>query len=228
VTFAPILGLVGAAICVLLALPFTNPAEATPVSAAAAANRAKHDRAVLCQRRHGDTILRRGIVRVFGSSGAVYGCVQGSVRVVEFGGSVEQVAGRFVAEEVSKSDQYRYEAWLAVVDLRSGRSYLVASLEQPMWGEASGEPPTPGPWPLEAFALGSDGRTARLYATFSTNPNPSYNAAPTGQVLDLIDSHHLRRQLAVSGPGGIAPRSLSFRDHTVTWTQNGAPCSASV
>jgi hypothetical protein len=92
-----------------------------------------------------------------------------------------------------------------------------------MWGEASGEPPTPGPWPLEAFALGSDGRTARLYATFPTHPNPSYSAAPSGQVLDVIGFHRFRRQLTVSGPGGIAPTSLSYRDHTVTWTQNGAP-----
>jgi hypothetical protein len=96
-----------------------------------------------------------------------------------------------------------------------------------MWEEASGDPATPGPWPLEAFALGSDGRTARLYATFPAHPNPSYDAARSGQVLDLIGFHRFRRQLAVSGPGGIAATSLSYRGHTVTWTQNGAPSSAS-
>jgi hypothetical protein len=179
-----------------------------------------------CQRRHGKTILRRGVVRVFKTSGAVYGCVEGSPRIVALEGSIKQVAGRFLAVEESQSDQYGFEASLAVVDLRSGRSYSVASLSQPMWGEASGEPPTPGPWPLEAFALGSDGRTARLYATFSTHPNPGDNASPSGQVLDLIGFHRLRRRLAVSGPGEIAATSLSYRDHTVTWTQNGAPRSA--
>jgi hypothetical protein len=187
---------------------------------------AKHKH-LRCQRQHGKTILRRGVVRIFERSGAVYGCLEGSVRIVELGGSVEQVAGPFVAEEGSQSDQYRYTASLEVVDLRSGRSYVVASLEQPIWGEASGEPATPGTWPLEAFVLGSDGRTARLYDIFPKHPNPSYDAVPSGQVLDLIGFHHFRRQLAVSGPGEIAAASLSYRDHTVTWTQNGAPRSAS-
>jgi hypothetical protein len=164
--------------------------------------------------------------------------VEGSLRIVELwqteaggyggnAGSVKQVAGRFVAVEASQGDQYGFEESLTVVDLRSGSEYSVASLSQPIWGEASGEPATPGPWPLEAFALGSDGRTARLYATFSTHPNPSYDAAPSGQVLDLIGFHHLRRQLAVSGPGEIAATSLSYQDRTVTWTQKGAPRSAS-
>jgi hypothetical protein len=31
----------------------------------------------------------------------------------------------------------------------------------------------------------------------------------------------------VSGPGGIAATSLSYQGHTVTWTQNGPPNSAS-
>ena len=217
-----------AAICTLLAFAYgaysSSAAASGGEDVTGALARHKHLR---CQRQHGKTILRRGLVRIFESSGALYGCLEGSVRIVELRGSVEQVAGPFVAEEGSQSDQYRYTASLEVVDLRSGRSYVVASLEQPIWGEASGEPQTPGPWPLEAFALGSDGRTARLYDTFSTNPNPSYKAAPTGQVLDLIGFHHLRRQLAVSGPGEIAATSLSYQDHTVTWTQNGATHSAS-
>jgi hypothetical protein len=75
-------------------------------------------------------------------------------------------------------------------------------------GEASGEPPTPGPWPLEAFALGSNGRPARLYATFSTRANLSYNAAPSGQLLAMIGFHRFRRRLAVSGPGEIAGTSF--------------------
>jgi hypothetical protein len=193
---------------------------------------------IACQRHHGKTILRRGVVRIFETSGAVYGCVQGRPRIVElweteaggYGGnegSVKQVAGRFVAVQFSHWDQYVSEESLAVVDLRSGSEYSVASVSQPIWGEASGEPATPGTWPLEAFVLGSDGRTARLYDTFPVHPNPSYDAAPSGQVLELIGFHRFRRSLAVSGPGGIAATSLSYRDHTVTWTQNGAPLSAS-
>jgi hypothetical protein len=217
-----------ATICTLLALVACGAQSSSAASGGGGVTGvvAKHKQ-LRCQRQPGKTILRRGVVRVFEISGAVYGCVQGSLRIVELGGSVEQVAGPFVADEGSQSDQYRYTASLEVVDLRSGRSYVVASLEQPMWGEASGEPSTPGPWPLEAFALGSDGRTARLYTTFPTHPNPSYNAAPTGQVLELIGFHRFRRQLAASGPGEIAATSLSYRDHTVTWTQNGAPRSAS-
>jgi hypothetical protein len=200
---------------------------------------AKHKQLhILCERRHGKTILRRGVVRVFKTSSGAYGCVEGSLRIVSLWGMgpedwgvsgfpVKQVAGRFIAVQFSAESQYEYAAWVTVVDLRSGSSYTVASLSQPTDEEASGEPPTPGPWPLEAFALGSDGRTARLYDTFSTHPNPSYEAARTGQVLDLVGFHHFRRQLAVSGPGVIAAMSLSYNNQTVTWTQNGAPQSAS-
>jgi hypothetical protein len=73
---------------------------------------------------------------------------------------------------------------------------------------------------VEAFTLGPDGRTARLYDTFAANASPS--ATPTGQVLDLIGFHHFRRQLATSSPGGIVPASLAYDGHTVTWTQNGS------
>jgi hypothetical protein len=38
-------------------------------------------RGVICQRRHGQTILRRGIVRVFRASDTVWGCVKGSTSV---------------------------------------------------------------------------------------------------------------------------------------------------
>jgi hypothetical protein len=94
-------------------------------------------------------------------------------------------------------------------------------------GEPSGEPATPGPWPLEAFALGRDGRTARLYATFATRAKPSYNAAPSGQ-----GARDDRLSSPPSPAGGKRPRRnlgdvLSYRDHAVTWTQNGAPRSAS-
>ncbi len=58
------------------------PAPAAGTGAARSASR----RPVVCQRRRGHTILHRGVVRVFKAAGpiypAVYGCVQGSSRVV--------------------------------------------------------------------------------------------------------------------------------------------------
>jgi len=38
---------------------------------------AKHHHKLLCQHKHGHTILHKGQVRVFSSAGTVYGCVKG-------------------------------------------------------------------------------------------------------------------------------------------------------
>jgi hypothetical protein len=222
------------ATCALLT--FATGAEAVSHHGAAAAAK---QRGVRCQHQRGRTIVRRGVVRVFKRGGTVYGCVQGSKRAWALwetqnyltqskGGAVKQVAGPFVAVEASTNNQYGFEQSAAVYDLRSGASYAIAHVAGELAGPTSGEPATPGPWPLETFVLGPDGRTARLYDTFAPPPNPSTAAPVTGQVLDLIGFHHLRRQLATSAPGGIARTSLGYDGHTVTWTQNGTPQSASV
>lgn len=199
---------------------------------------ARRSRGVRCQHRHGHTILRQGVIRVFRAPGGVYGCVKGRRNKVflwqdhhklgEYSsGSVSQAAGHFLAIQSSSGDQYAYDTSLEVVNLRTGASYAIASESEPISGPATGNPSTPGPWPIQAFVLGSDGRTARLYETFPASSTQGYNTPPSGQVLDVIGFHHFRVQLATSQPGGIAPSSLAYHGHTVTWTQNGVPHSAS-
>ncbi len=196
-------------------------------------------RGVGCERRRGHTILHRGAVRVYLSSGTAWGCVQGSRStwaLWEPGGdgspavtgAVGQVAGRFVAVETSSGNQYGSNQALEVFDLRSGASYAIAGQQSPISGSPSGEPPSPGPWPLEAYALAGDGRSARLYDTFAANTTQGYDARPTGQVLDVVGFHHFQHTLASAGPGQIAPASLTYRGDTVGWTQGGSPASASV
>jgi hypothetical protein len=220
--------------CALFTLA-TNANGAVPRGAA----RAARHRAIVCQRERGRTILRRGVVRVFKASGTVYGCVKGSSKAWTLwetemhltqskGGAVKQVAGRYVAVETNSENQYGFDHSIDVFDLRDGASYSVAWVAGELGGLTRGEPPTPGPLALEAFVLAPDGRTARLYDTLAPPPNAGAAAIPTGQVLDLIGFHHFRSQLATSAPGGIEPASLAYDGHTVTWTQNGAPQSASV
>jgi hypothetical protein len=189
----------------------------------------------VCQRLPGHTIMRHGVARVFSHAGDIYGCVNGSQRAVwlwkiqaETRGSVTQVAGRFVAVDWMRDDQYEYDRAVVVVDLRTGSSYSIAEVTEPISGVPEGSPPTPGPWPLETFALGSDGRAARLYDIYGANSGSIYGATPVGQVLDLVGFHHYRRRLATGGPGAIVPGSLAYRDHTVTWQQDGSSRTTSV
>jgi hypothetical protein len=219
----------------LLCAATAQPAFATHGSIAA-----KHRR-VVCQRQTGHTILRRGPVRLFKRSGAVYGCLMGHRSTWQLwassgdpfeamSGSVSQVAGRYVAFASRASNQYTYGRAVEVEDLGSGASYTIAEINEEMNIHVTGEPPTPGPWPLEAFRLGPDGRTARLYATYTppTAGLAERSASPSGQVLDLIGFNGSRQQLATSGPGEIAPSSLAYDGQTVRWTRAGAAESAGV
>jgi len=210
---------------VLLAAPGVAPA-----SRARSAKR----RAAVCQRRPGHTMTRRGEVRVFRASGVVYGCVKGSSSAWPLWrpsrrqtGWVAQVNRQFVAVDSRTSDQYAFDASLRVFDLRTGRSYSIASESEPLSGATTGKPSTPGPWPIERFVLGPDGRTARLYERFAAAAN-DYSGTVIGQVLDVIGFHASTRRLATSPPGGIAPGSLAYDGHRVTWTQDGTRRAASI
>jgi hypothetical protein len=176
----------------------------------------------------------------FKSGGAAYGCVRGSRHAWALwqashnlyearSGALTQVNGRFVAVTISSSSQYGASRELAVFDLSSGESYALASISEEEFGHrVIGEPPTPGPWPLEASALGPDGRSARLYDTYAPSAGTDYTATATGQVVDLVGLHHFHRQLATSGPGAIVPSSLSYDGHTVSWSESGSPQAVSV
>jgi hypothetical protein len=229
----------GTATCLLfapIALADVGGVGAVP---AAPAHASRH-RGTPCEQRHGRTILHRGIARVFKSAGVAYGCVQGSRHAWALwqathnlyetrSGAVTQVNDRFVAVATSSSSQYGASRELAVFDLASGETYSLASISEEEFGNrVTGAPPTPGPWPLEASALGPDGRSARLYDTYAPSARSDYTAAPTGQVVDLVGFHQFHRQLATSGPGAIVPSSLSYDGHTVSWSENGSPQAVSV
>jgi len=189
---------------------------------------------VACEGRRGRTVLSRGVVRVFSEANKVWGCVRGNASAWElweptagWEGAVRQVAGTYVAVEKAISAAGSYRRSLSVTDLLSGSVYVVAHLERPLAGGAeSSEPQTPGPWPLEAFALAPDGYTARLYDTFAAGAGSG--AKPTGQVLDLVGPQSSQRELASGPPGAIAPASLSCAGRTVRWSQSGAARSAGV
>ena len=207
---------------------------ATPGVAVARSARSAEQRAAVCQRIPGRTMMRQGEVRIFRASGVVYGCVNGSQSAwalwqpsPTLSGSVAQVNRQFVAVKSQTSDQYEFDASLAVVDLRSGRSYPIASESEPLDGPVTGNPSTPGPWPIEAFALGSDGLAVRLYERFTAGTSEQ-SATVVGQVLDVIGFQHLHRWLATSPPGEIAPVSVHYEGHKVTWTQDGSRHAANV
>ncbi len=189
------------------------------------------DRTPACQHQPGHTTFRRGKVRVFSRAGDVYGCLIGDTRrvllwvnLMEQQSSVKQVAGRYVAVESIVNNQYTYARSLSMIDLANGAGYSIGSLNWPLGGESSGDPRTPGPWPLEAFVLGANGRTARLYGTFAAGASSS--AHPTGQVLDVIGYRHFNRTIATTGASAISPASLTYNGREVTWTQDGAAHSA--
>jgi Protein of unknown function (DUF4232) len=187
-----------------------------------------------CQRKPGVTTYRHGSVRVFRRAFNVYGCVLGSTRRVWLGvaGSPEQansiasVAGHFVAFQSVLNNQYTYAQNLQVVNLADGTGYSVASLSWPIGGSPEASPATPGPWPIEAFALNAGGLTARLYSTFAPGSGPS--SQPDGQVLDVVGAHGYDQTLATTAAGAIAPGSLAYHGNTVSWTENGVAESADV
>jgi hypothetical protein len=219
-------------------------ATASAANRPASASAAHH--AVVCQRRRGHTILKRGVVRVFKAAGpiypAVFGCVKGSTRAVllwevtpgpgpgpETTGSVKQVAGRFIAVETSTSNQYDYEQGIEVFDLRSGASYAITGMSGSVEEAAGLEPSRPQPPTEEAYVLAPDGRTAALYATYPAPATASGSSSPTatGQLVEVLGFHDFHAVLATTGPNVIPPASLAFNGTTVTWTQDGEQRSAS-
>lgn len=210
---------------VLLAAPGVAPASRA---------RSAERRAAVCQRRPGHTVTRRGEVRVFRASGVVYGCLKDSSSAWPLWsasrsqtGWVAQVNRQFIAVDSRTGDQYAFDASLSVFDLRAGGSYSIASESEPLGGPATGNPSTPGPWPVEKFVLGPDGRTVRLYERFAAAANDD-SGTVIGQVLDAIGFHTAARRLATSPPGGIAPASLAYDGHRVTWTQDGTRRATSI
>ncbi len=224
----------------LIALALAAGASSASASDGAARPATHHP--VVCQHRRGHTILHRGEVRVYKTAGpiypAVYGCIAGSTRAVllwevvpgpgpgpapETSGSVRRVTGPFVAVETSTSDQYEYNQSLEAIDLRSGSSYAISGVAEPI------DEPVPESPRLETYVLAADGRAAALYATFPPGATTEMSAAPapTGQLLEVRGFHSFHQVLATPGPNTVAPASLAFNGQTASWTQNGEPRSAS-
>ncbi len=133
---------------------------------------------------------------------------------------MKHVAGPFVAVETSTSNQYEYNEGLEVFDLRSGASYGISGVQEPI-----DQPASPEPSHLETYVLAANGRTVALYATFAAGA--SSGSTPTGQLLEVLGFHDFHQVLATTGPNTIAPASLAFNGQTASWTQNGEQRSAS-
>lgn len=219
-----------APIIIALALTISAMACATTRAAIIASARPA---GIVCQRKPGHTVFSHHAIRVFRNSGNVYGCLKGHTRRVwlwiklpEVRSSVKAAVGQHVVVQSVSSNQYAYGRSLQAIDLADGTSYWIASLASPLGGAPQADPASPGPWPLEAFSLGSTGLTARLYATFA--PGAGSTSEPSGQVLDVIGPHDYDRTLARTSAGAITPTSLAYHGDEVTWDQDGVPKSAAV
>ena len=188
-----------------------------PSTATGGPERGGKRRAPLCLHKSGRTLERRGPVRIFRTQHGVFGCVKSSRHAWLLGRSPAQIAGPYVAIKQSSSNQYAFQASARVTDLRSGNGYAIYSVYQPISGPYTG---TPSVWPAEAFVLGPDGRTVRLWDTGTMTP--------TGQVLDLIGFRHFARRLATAPPQSIAQRSITYNGRRVSWTKDGTRRSVAV
>jgi hypothetical protein len=166
----------------------------------------------LVERRNGDDgrdlvgcVLPRGPLRTIASSADFYTTVESY--------SIEQVAGRVVMVESVSSSQYAYARSLTVHHLRTGRAYRVAG-QCTMIG---GEDCTGGVAASAAAAFVSgQGRAVAVLMRDGVATVTAFNTLGTPRTLD-------------SGPAAsLDPQSLRLDGDLASWTNAGAPRSASL
>jgi hypothetical protein len=126
--------------------------------------------------------------------------------------SLGGVAGTWVAIRSSMSNQYGGGTSLRTVDVRTGRSYPVATESYMLGGPYQGQA-------VPAIAVTSRGFTAAMVDDLASAGGTAVVVAKR-RVL-LFDSRGNVRELDSGPPGELDPRSLILDTHTVLWSHGG-------
>ena len=126
--------------------------------------------------------------------------------------SLDGVARTWVAIRASESSQYGGSTSLRTADVRTGKSYAVAT-ESYTTGDASSHGKT-----VMAIAINSRGFTTAMLDDLP--PVGTAQVVAQRRVL-LFDSRGNVRELDSGPPGELDPRSLILDTHTVLWSHGG-------
>ena len=164
----------------------------------------------LVRRRNADSgtnlygcVLPRGRVRLLASSADYYTSSESY--------TVRQVAEAIVLLDTESGSQYGGGSGTSVTDIRSGRSYGIASQCSMIGGSPCGGPP--GSTAPRAFV---NGRGQAAAAIVTANGVTIAGFSPRGAKTDF-DS---------GSPQAIPPSSLRLTGSTASWTHSGEPRSA--
>lgn len=203
---------VALAACALAVL--ATPAEAAkPPRCHLAGLNVAHSKAIKVVRRTNDdtqTVKLLGCVRPEGRTRTLAEGV--AAETTETALSLDGVAGTWVAIRSSESSQYGGSTSLRTADVRTGRSYAVAT-ESYTTGDASSHGKT-----VMAFAINSRGFTA---AMLDDLPPVGTTQVVAQRRVVLFDSRGNVRELDSGPPGELTPASLILDTHTVLWSHGG-------
>jgi hypothetical protein len=125
--------------------------------------------------------------------------------------TLDRVDGTWVVIRSSTDNQYGGSASVTTADVRTGRSYAVATesymLGEPYRGEGAA-----------ALAVNSRGFTAAMLNDLAPS---SRVETVTQRRVELFDSHGMARELDSGPPGDLDPASLILDTHTVLWAHGG-------
>ena len=126
--------------------------------------------------------------------------------------SVDGVAGTWVAIQSASSNQYGGSTSLRTVDVRTGRSYAVATESYMLGGPYQGQA-------VQAIAVNARGFTAAMVDDLASGGGTAVMV--TRRRVALFDSRGNVRELDSGPPAELDPRSLILDTHTVLWSHGG-------
>jgi hypothetical protein len=125
--------------------------------------------------------------------------------------TLDGVDGTWVVIRSSTENQYGGDTSVKTADVRTGRSYAVATesymLGEPYRGEG-----------VAALAVNSRGFTAVMLNDLAPS---SPTETVTQRRVELFDSRGMARELDSGPPGDLDPASLILDVHTVLWSHGG-------
>jgi hypothetical protein len=126
--------------------------------------------------------------------------------------SLNGVAGTWVAVRSSSSNQYGGSTSLRTADVRTGKSYTVATESYMLGGPYQGQA-------VPAIAVNARGFTAAMVDDLASGGGTA--VVVTGRRVVLFDSRGNARQLDSGPPAELDPGSLILDTHTVLWSHGG-------
>jgi hypothetical protein len=198
--------------CALAVLATPTATAKRPRCNLAGANVA-HSRTIKVVKRTNDdteTVKLLGCVRPYGRIRTLAEGV--AAFTTETSLSLDGVAGTWVAIRSSTSNQYGGNTSLRTVDVRTGKSYPVATESYMIGGPYQGQAGS-------AIAVTSRGFTAAVLDDLAGGGGPP--VAITRRRVALFDPRGNARELDSGSPGELDPRSLILDTHTVLWSHGG-------